>query len=113
MRATHDYAGISANNRQIKARGEIHSFEDAERFLAGDQVRTVASHVMVRKVDQDRIDIVLYDTAIITYYRDGSWTADNGGFNTPTTSARATQFGPGVYFYHDNKVLKPTKGICR
>lgn len=57
------------------------------------------------------IAVILYDTAIIHYREHGHWTADNGGFNTPTTSRRAMQFGPrGVHFSHVNKVLTPREG---
>jgi hypothetical protein len=48
----------------------------------------------------------LYETDIITYYPDGTFVADNGGFNTPTTSTRCNQFGPeGWCFFHHNKKL--------
>ena len=109
---THLYSGI-ASRGPIKARAEIHSFKDAERFLNGARVRTIAANTFIESVSTCgvpdckacRIDVVLYDTPILRYFRDG-FEADNGGFNTPTTSARLNQFGPeGFYFFHKDKKL--------
>lgn len=56
--------------------------------------------------DGDWIDVILYDTPIVRYYQDGSFSVDNGGFNTPTTSTRISQFTPhGYHAYHANKKL--------
>jgi hypothetical protein len=99
------YSGIAANN-PVKAKAVVKSFEQAEAFLDGEEEKTLASHVVVYRVGGGGIAICLYETDIITYYPDGTFVADNGGFNTPTTSTRCNQFGPeGWCFFHHNKKL--------
>lgn len=50
--------------------------------------------------------LVLYDTEIVRYYRDGTFSVDNGGYNTPTTSTRVNQFTPDAWsFWHHDGVL--------
>lgn len=52
------------------------------------------------------IAIALYDTEIVRYYPNGTFSVDNGGFNTPTTSNRVTQFcPPGWFAFHERKQL--------
>lgn len=106
MAATHDYAGIAAN-MHIKAKAEINSWEDADEFLGKtESTRQLASNVKVERDLEDTIHIVLYATRIVSYYPDGTFTVQNGGFNTPTTASRATQFSPeGYWFFHTNKKL--------
>lgn len=104
---THRYAGI-ASRGPIKAKAEIHSFQEAEEFLNGKARRELASNVVVRVICGTRsnprsIAVQLYDTKIIIYHHDGTWQADNGGFNTPTTSARCSQFSPRDYFFYHHK----------
>ena len=106
-RASHPNAGIPANTF-IKAKAEIHSYEDAAAFLGDEVEREIGSNVRIVRTDlkgrrrQDAsISVRLYATDIITYYPGGTFNADNGGYFTPTTSSRATQFGPeGWYFGH-------------
>lgn len=85
--------------KSITARAAVHSYADAEEFLGRDRERIIASNVLVVRRHRDSIVIRLYDTDIIKYYSDGTFSWTNGGYDTPTTSARANQFGPvGVYF---------------
>lgn len=110
MGATHDWAGIAANN-PIKARAEIHSFEDCREFLDGRECAYLGSNVIVREhcAEYGRTSyyaVVLYRTEIVRYYPDGSFSVDNDGHNTPTTSSRVTQFTPnGWYVWHEEKQL--------
>jgi hypothetical protein len=130
---THLYAGIAAN-MPIKSEADIKSYADCVAFMGDEREKQVASNVRIRRVqshfggngphrydDSDKTccycgepkhlnrpsyAVVLYDTKIIIYHPDGMFEADNGGFDTPTTSQRASQFGPeGFSFWHDNKNL--------
>ena len=103
---THQYSGIPANST-IKQAGTVESFSDAVSFLAGYDSRLLASNVMVRaNREHEFIAIVLYDTEIIRYYMDGTFSVDNGGYNTPTTASRVTQFTlPGYSAYHAKKQM--------
>lgn len=101
---THQYAGIAAG--QVKAKADVRSFAEAAAFLGDEQAKIIASHVLVHRVSPDAIAIRLYDTDIVTYYADGTFEADNGGWNTPTTTSRLNQFGPhGWFFGHGKKKL--------
>jgi hypothetical protein len=103
--STHEGYGIPANMR-IKVKAPTHTYEQCEAFLTGDREKTVASNVKVVRLTEDSIAIRLYRTDIITYYRDGTFSWTNGGYYTPTTSARANQFGPeGVWFGNHNLML--------
>lgn len=102
--ATHDHAGIAALG--VKAKGEVRSFDEAKAYLGGKDERTLASNVTVVRRSRTAIAIRLYQTDIITYHKDGTFEADNGGWNTPTTANRCSQFGPrGWRFYHHKKKL--------
>jgi hypothetical protein len=103
MPARHSYSGIAANSDVKTQTEEYKSFPELLVFLQEQQVeaRTLASNVLVRASEWDdnsgdvtRIDIVLYDTPVVSYYRNGSFSVDNGGFNTPTTMNRINQFTP-------------------
>lgn len=50
--------------------------------------------VSLAKDERGTFEIIFYDTCIVKYYADGSFSVDNGGFNTPTTSTRINQFTP-------------------
>jgi hypothetical protein len=72
----------------------------------------IASNVWLRRVLSEApgiepyMAIVLYDTEIVRYYPDGTFSVDNGGFNTPTTSSRITQFTPdGFHAWHKDKQI--------
>lgn len=119
MSATHSYAGIPANS-YIKTVDNtvIDSFESARSFLANAhggsvQERQIASNTLVsiHNFDADMrepeaIDIILYKTPVVRYYNDGTFSVDNGGYNTRTTAMRITQFTPeGFSFCHQDKKL--------
>jgi hypothetical protein len=56
--------------------------------------------------DYATIDVVLYSTTILRYRADGKFWADNGGYNTPTTSIRLNMVAPyGWHFGHVRKRL--------
>lgn len=101
MASTHQYAGISAN-MEIAARGTVHSYRDGITYLDGQHSRLIASNVMVRlSDDKSYVAIVLYDTEIIRYYDDNqTFSVDNGGFATPTSASRVSQFTPPGYAAH-------------
>lgn len=107
---THDCAGIAAWNFKLKA--EIHSYEDCEEFAEEHRGEAVSGFLwqeyglgpkmLLRwRGDHDAWAIVLYDTEIVRYYPDGTFSVDNGGFNTLTTTERLrTVLPPGFNCYH-------------
>ncbi len=111
--ANHFNAGIPANHF-IKAKAEIHSFNDCLVFMDNGRAveKDLGSNVTVRLDARDHggrpeaYAVVLYLTPIVIYHADGTWEADNGGYNTPTTSTRLNQFGPrGFHFSHERQKL--------
>ena len=109
-RASHIYAGIPAGSF-IKAKAEIHSYQEAADFLGDESERELASNVRVLRLPKALdgalcIGIQLYNTIVLRYYSDGTFVADNGGHNTPTTRTRVAQFGPkGWNWWHKKKQL--------
>lgn len=124
---THDNAGIAAWN--FKLTHEVHSYEDATRALTAlyasagpehigtDRIKYVMHHRETHYGQKfgphmwlvdlgSYIAVVLYDTQIVRYYPDGTFSVDNGGFNTPTTSERIGAVVPdGFWAYHKQKML--------
>lgn len=105
-RANNDYAGIAANT-DVKAKAEIGSWQDCFDFLAGRPEAKLASNVkVVYHPTSFSYGVVLYGTEIVTYYPSETFSVRNGGFNTPTTRTRVTQFTPdGYVFFHEKKKL--------
>jgi hypothetical protein len=118
-RTTHNNAGIAA--WRFKLRGEVRSYEEAERFLKespewanGEPAAELGPHMTVQMHDTEPSDAVgadcyavkLYNTEIIRYFPDGTFSVDNGGHNTPTTRERLQAVVPdGFLVYHHQKRL--------
>lgn len=97
------YAGIAAWNFKLK--GEVKSYEDCMTFLYEDGDMSVVSRELGPKMHVERqigyIAVVLYNTEIIRYYPNGTFSVDNGGHNTPTTRERLQAVLPdGFRCYH-------------
>ena len=130
MNATHSNAGIASWRFNLKA--EIGSYEDCAGFVAervreegavktpeqgGHALRFTArggesydyelGPKMRLVMKADCYAIVLYDTEIIRYYPDGTFSVDNGGFNTPTTAYRLSAVLPDNFYnaFHHQKQL--------
>ena len=103
-RANHDYAGVAA---KIRVNGpEITCYADANKFIGTEREKKLASNMRILRPGVFSIYVVLYNTAILVYYPDETFEADNGGWNTPTTVNRLDQFGPKAwYFFHNKKLL--------
>jgi hypothetical protein len=108
---THPYSGIVAN-LPVKTVGDtvFDSYEACAEFARTHEPysRTDIYHrywAIASNVDlafrqgrgEDYFGIVLYNTEIVRFYQDETFSVDNGGFNTPTTSTRVTQFTPMGY----------------
>lgn len=109
MRATHNNAGIAAWRCKLKA--DIGSYEDCEQFMNSDGysdadfARELGPQMKMLFKD-GCYAVKLYNTEIIRYYPDGTFSVDNGGFNTPTTRARLNMVLPrGYHAYHHKKRL--------
>jgi hypothetical protein len=116
---SHPHSGIAAWNFKLKA--EIHSYEDCVAFLgesAPPRVgRVLGPHMQVTgpPMNNGYYAVVLYDTEIIRYYPDGSFSVDNGGLNTLTTSARLSAVLPEGWnaFHHQKQLGIGTFGRAR
>lgn len=56
------------------------------------------STYMVYVDGRNAIAIVYHGTAVVVHHRDGSFTLDMGGFNTPTTRRRINQYSPASVY---------------
>ena len=114
---THQYAGIAA--WRVKLAAEIHSYADALAFLEarGSRSEKLAANMYVTaggpaEDPYKQIWIILYRTTVLCYRRDGKFWADNGGWNTPTTSTRLNMVAPrGWFFSHERKRLVGNMGV--
>src|SRR4051812_43433620 len=105
------FPGIAAR-RWIKAQAEVHSFDDAKRFLAGEGCKGLASNILAHVVAGTHehplsIAIRLYDTDVLIYHSDGTFELDDGGHSTPTTKNRCNRFAPGNWRFRlkDKKLV--------
>ncbi len=110
-RSTHEGYGIPAS-LWLKSKADTHTYEQCAAFLGGEAERVVASNVKVVRLSPGSIAIRLYATDIITYYEDGTFSWTNGGYYTPTTSARANQFGPKGVWFSNHKMQLWANGTC-
>lgn len=128
MPSTHDYAGIAAFQIRTKRNAEIKSFAQALDFLRTESGNTLFrvgyEEVLALRSENLRlrvlavepsigplgtpteIGVVLYDTVIVTYRNDETFTTNSGGYLTPTTTSRMGQFTPEwTWFGRANRVL--------
>lgn len=114
MKANHNWAGLAAWN--FKSKAECHTYEEYEKFLGTRDERKIASNATVKRYSWPlanphytvlgSVGIKLYETVILMYFSDGTFSADNGGYDTPTTIYRLHRFGPvGASFYHKDRKL--------
>lgn len=125
MAATHPNAGIAANS-DVRTRVPFRAQSYKEICETYDSLLKVNTHVTDdgwyywhelgsnvwmseighRGWPLSFISIKLYDTEIVRYYPDDTFTVSNGGFNTLTTRQRIAQFTPkGWNAWHENKKL--------
>lgn len=98
--------GYHTRNIKTVCNADVRSYGEAEEFLGGSDARQIGENVKIVRLSPDSIAVRFYYTDIVTYFADGTFIADNGGKNTPSTSSRATQFGPrGWTFWHSRKKL--------
>ena len=121
MPATHSNAGISACMYvAVKGDAKITTFSEALEFLnrhepslsvgtevlIGKRTKTLKLRVLEMDKEPTKIGLVLYDTVIVVYYKNGTYTTNSGGYLTPTTCTRLKQFTPiGNYFAVGNRQL--------
>lgn len=116
---THGNAGIAA--WRFKLRAEIGSYEDCREFVRENDPDHVCAELgpQMRVLllgdghdpafSEDVYAVTLYKTEIVRYYPDGTFSVDNGGWNTPTTSERLQAVVPeGFRTYHQQKRLGMT-----
>lgn len=100
---THPYAGIPATS-PVKA-AKVNSYKEAATRLGKRDLVKIGPHLHLKR-GAGYIAVVLYETDIVRYYPHGTFSVNNGGFNTLTTTTRLNQFGPeGWRFWHDKKQL--------
>lgn len=82
-------------------KAQVHSFEDAESFLAGGRnkrSRVIANNTYVERCTDDRIAIRLHNTNVVEFTRSGLIILNSGGWRTVTTKDRIHTFLPaGIY----------------
>jgi hypothetical protein len=82
------------------------AFARAEAYLAKGKSKTdrpLGSTKRLARVDEDTITVVLHNTAIVTYHRDGTFTIYGGGWNTVTTKAMIRTYSPVSIWSHNGE----------
>ena len=91
----------------LEAEADCRTYGDYVKFLGDMKSKSIAKNVNVR-IHYGKIIVRLYETDILIFYKDGTFTADNGQgeFASVTTTDRLKQFGPkNLNFFHRNGVL--------
>lgn len=78
----------------VRAKWEIHSFEDCDRFLRFRSGLKLAHNTRVHRLTPRSYAIRLYNTDILIYYPERVFRFTEHAFNTKTTCQRLNQFGP-------------------
>jgi hypothetical protein len=88
-----------SNGRPVLANMRDYEFHDLVKLIGSEQeVILKKSRMQVKLVsDHSSIQVVLGDTPIVTHHPNGSFTLDNGGWYTPITAMRMTEFTPPGY----------------
>jgi hypothetical protein len=81
----------------------ILNFADADRYLGSKSDRPAyrGKSTRVRRIDADSIGILLHQTYVVTYHRDGRIILNSGGWRTVTTKARINEFSPASVHQKD------------
>lgn len=104
-----------------------HTFEGALAHLDGarrkGKSRPVANNTYLVRTDEDTVQLVFHNTAIVTYHRDGSQYLFTGGWWTVTTKERINTYsainawGTGTYgewsVGHTGEITEPDVRKCR
>lgn len=117
MPATHEYAGISAWDFKLKA--EVVNYEQAREFLSGRNIAYLGPQMIIAEEHCEEyaqtsfFAVVLYNTEIIRYYPDDTFSVDNGGFNTLTTTERLQAVLPDGFrcFHFSTHEIKGKLGL--
>lgn len=67
------------------------TYQDAADALGSRDMRKIGNNTWLQ-ADGDDIQVILHETAIVTFKRDGSVVLNSGGWNTPTTRGRMSKF---------------------
>lgn len=77
------------------------SFSEADKFLGNRDSVKIANNTWLERdrvssihTGERSISVRLHSTYVVTYWVDGSVTVNTGGYNTPTTARRISQFSP-------------------
>ena len=85
---------------------KITTYKQAEEYLAGGKnkdSRRIAANKKLNRLKDGSIEVELYETAIVTYHKDGKITVDNGGWATQTTHRHMNKHLPIGYCVRGHK----------
>lgn len=105
--ANHDIKVRSYNDCRLLIASQPPAPDGSERtakYLTRDVavVRSMNSAIGPRPI----YSIMFRHTPVLIYYADGTFSADNGGFNTPSTTNTMNRYGPpGWHFFHRKRKL--------
>ena len=74
--------------------GQIKSFSDAEKLLADRTSMKLGHNTYLDRLTHDSIGVLLHQTYVVVFNRDGSIKLNSGGWQTVTTKDRMNRFSP-------------------
>jgi hypothetical protein len=108
---SHSFGDIPMRKRQF--RYDFKTYEEANSLLGEDYSLSVATNIsLIRHYNTDSIIYVrLYNTYIITYFANGVYEFNHGGFYTKTTKQILERFSPFLFVPNRDhwRILDPTK----
>lgn len=84
-------------NAGAKLRARVNRFKEAAAFLGTKDEKKLAHNTYIYWIDENHIGVVLHNTRIVTFSRDGDITLNSGGYQTVTTKARINALLPVGY----------------
>lgn len=82
---------------------EIDSYDGLLDFMGGKTDKRVCHNTRATHIEDGKdsfIVIVYHSTAIVTYWKDGTFRVTTGGWETPTTKERINKLTPLAIFQH-------------
>jgi hypothetical protein len=73
------------------------------RYIDDPRYGSIAPNTRLCRIDADTLAVQFYTTNILLIHRDGTYTYNNGGYNTPTTKERLNRFGPLNIWQHKHQ----------
>tara|TARA_Y100000310_G_scaffold328538_1_gene396811 strand:- start:696 stop:1049 length:354 start_codon:yes stop_codon:yes gene_type:complete len=70
------------------------NYTDADLFLKDKSRRKIANNTYLQRLSENTIGVILYNTCIVTYFKNKGCSLNSGGWKTATTKNRLNKYSP-------------------